>query len=336
MGKDPAMLFYVNDWLASPKVAMMSLEQQGAYMRLLCFCWASGDASLPDDDGALAALSGLNDRWVSVGGALRACFEQHPDKSGFLTNMKVYGLWEDREKQRKDASKAGKASAEKRKKQREGNDRSTGVEREGNDDATEAATEDQREGNLSYSKSYSNKTNGRPVARAPACASDAAAETPPDAAAVAPSAGSAGRSVERPPDDPPPDARPAWPDDAAPPLRGVADYRPLHVGDPVWFAASPLMLELWRAVDPTRKPTGEDRRLAIVAAVVASTWLPPSWLREVIASYQRLSEPPRKRWAWIRKALQRTAGEWGLDWHKAERAIEIPEVRLRGRDAQPA
>lgn len=97
MAKDPAMPFYVNDYLASPRVMCMTLEQQGAYVRLLCLCWASGDASLPDDDKQLASLSGMGEGWFANGSHLvRACFEPHPNKNGFLTNKKIFELLQKR------------------------------------------------------------------------------------------------------------------------------------------------------------------------------------------------------------------------------------------------
>lgn len=114
-GKDPSMPFYVNDWLSSMTVTCMSLAEQGAYVRLLCHCWASQDASLPDDDTALAAVSGLVEGWLSGGSSkLRKCFVPHPEKPGFLTNEKLYRLWQERQKWRQKSSEGGRKSAESR------------------------------------------------------------------------------------------------------------------------------------------------------------------------------------------------------------------------------
>jgi uncharacterized protein YdaU (DUF1376 family) len=94
-GKDPAMPFYVNDWLSSAKVTCMTLEQQGAYVRLLCHCWASQNASIPDDDTALAALSGMGQGWLTNGcPVVRECFEPNPHQTGFLTNARLQELFE--------------------------------------------------------------------------------------------------------------------------------------------------------------------------------------------------------------------------------------------------
>jgi uncharacterized protein YdaU (DUF1376 family) len=65
----------VNAWLASPHVEMMSLAEQGAYFRLLCYCWKMH--GLPDDDEQLATLSGLREDWKKGSGIkLRKCFKK--------------------------------------------------------------------------------------------------------------------------------------------------------------------------------------------------------------------------------------------------------------------
>jgi len=49
------MPLYVSDWLGDPNVQMMSLEEQGAYLRLLCGMWQLG-GYLPNDDLRIARL----------------------------------------------------------------------------------------------------------------------------------------------------------------------------------------------------------------------------------------------------------------------------------------
>lgn len=122
MGKDPAMPFYVNDWLSSGNVTCMSLEQQGAFLRLLCHCWASQDASLPDDDDQLAALSGMGQGWLQGGCTLvRKCLVPHPDKPGHLTNERTRQLWIERQEWRQKSSEGGlKSAAAKKKRQPNG------------------------------------------------------------------------------------------------------------------------------------------------------------------------------------------------------------------------
>jgi hypothetical protein len=88
--KSPAFQFYPKDWLSSLKILLMTPEQEGAYVRLLCYCWDSGDCSLPDDDEQLAAMSRLGQGWFNGGSTtLRKCFIPHPGKDGFLTNERL-------------------------------------------------------------------------------------------------------------------------------------------------------------------------------------------------------------------------------------------------------
>jgi uncharacterized protein YdaU (DUF1376 family) len=131
---DPAMPFYVNDWLSSPRVTCMTLEQQGAFVRLLCFCWASQNASIPDDDEQLAFMSGLVGKWLDIGCPLvRDCFEPHPDQPGKLTNAKLYELWKERQEWRAKSRAGGQASAKNRR-------NTTKTQPSGNQTATNGAT----------------------------------------------------------------------------------------------------------------------------------------------------------------------------------------------------
>lgn len=50
--KSPAFQFYPTDWLADGNVSAMSLEEEGAYIRLLSYCWNEG--GLPSDMKVLA------------------------------------------------------------------------------------------------------------------------------------------------------------------------------------------------------------------------------------------------------------------------------------------
>lgn len=54
-GKAPAFQWYPKDCLTDPVVVAMSLEAEGAYRRLIDFCWLEG--SLPEDTRQLAALA---------------------------------------------------------------------------------------------------------------------------------------------------------------------------------------------------------------------------------------------------------------------------------------
>lgn len=53
---NPAFQFYPKDYLSSARVAMMSLEEEGAYNRAMFYCWLHG--SIPADPEQLARLIG--------------------------------------------------------------------------------------------------------------------------------------------------------------------------------------------------------------------------------------------------------------------------------------
>lgn len=113
MGKDPAMPFYVNDWLSSPRVQSMTAAQELAYFRLCLFCWASGDASIPDDDDQLATISRMGKGWLKGGSkVVRKCFNQHPTKDAHLTNETVFRLWSERQAWREKSREGGVKSGE--------------------------------------------------------------------------------------------------------------------------------------------------------------------------------------------------------------------------------
>lgn len=72
--------FYVQDFLASTHVAMMTTEEIGAYLLMLIYAWNDDSCSLPDDDEALARLTRLGTRWPVAAGRVRACFLVRQDR----------------------------------------------------------------------------------------------------------------------------------------------------------------------------------------------------------------------------------------------------------------
>jgi uncharacterized protein YdaU (DUF1376 family) len=115
MSKAPAFQFYVKDWLSSADVQVMTPAQEGAYIRLLAYCWDSGDCSLPDDDAQLAVLSRLNEGWFNGGSTtIRRKFHQHPTKTGYLTNDRLLKEAAKQDKWSRKSSAGGRASAAKR------------------------------------------------------------------------------------------------------------------------------------------------------------------------------------------------------------------------------
>lgn len=104
----PAFQFYGKDFLTDEKQLVMSLEEVGAYARLLPICWAEG--SIPEEIGKLARLVHTTPRTMAkLWPALQPCFRAHPVLAGRLVHPR---LEKEREKQRRfrdRASKGGKA-----------------------------------------------------------------------------------------------------------------------------------------------------------------------------------------------------------------------------------
>ena len=111
--KTPAFQFYPGDWLSSPRVMLMTPEQEGAYVRLLCYDWSND--GIPDDDRALSALSRLGEGWFNGGSrGVRECFISHPKKPGFLTNDRLLKEREKQQNWREKSREGGVKSAESR------------------------------------------------------------------------------------------------------------------------------------------------------------------------------------------------------------------------------
>jgi len=85
--KPPAFQFYVKDWLSSESVVVMTAEQRGWYIQLLCHAW-NGEpiATLPADDCKLKALAGAGDGWAMDKQAVLDCFEV---EGGRLVNRRL-------------------------------------------------------------------------------------------------------------------------------------------------------------------------------------------------------------------------------------------------------
>ena len=107
--KPPSFPFYVNNWLASATVEEMTLEEQGAYVRLLARAWQNIDEHgpwLPDDDIKLASLSRLGTKWEGVTAErMRSCWQSC---NGRLVNGRLMDCWRNAMIFRERQSKAGK------------------------------------------------------------------------------------------------------------------------------------------------------------------------------------------------------------------------------------
>lgn len=110
--KSPAFQFYAADYLADEHVQLMSLEEEGIYIRLLAYCWREG--SIPSEPKLLQRLC--------KGGSTEAItmvltrFIPHPDLPSRMVHPR---LEEERKKQehwREKSAEGGRKSAASRSK----------------------------------------------------------------------------------------------------------------------------------------------------------------------------------------------------------------------------
>lgn len=111
MTKRPAFQFYPGDWLGSQRVSLLTLEEEGAYLRLLASCWQHG--SIPSDPNMIARLIGKGAS-TTLATTLATMFQPHPFNAGLLVHDRL-----ERERDKQDAwaeksREGGRKSAEKR------------------------------------------------------------------------------------------------------------------------------------------------------------------------------------------------------------------------------
>ena len=119
--KDPAFLFYATTWLQSAEVNSMSLEQQGAYVRLLCFAWLHG--SIPADREEIRGLIGMasaSDEAFERVWSSRLCqrWVAMPGTPGRLINERQEHERRERMAKAEDMRRRGQAGGEQSAKQR--------------------------------------------------------------------------------------------------------------------------------------------------------------------------------------------------------------------------
>jgi uncharacterized protein YdaU (DUF1376 family) len=107
-----AFLFYVEDWLSSTAIDLMTAAEERGYLRLLLHAWKSLDCSLPNDDRVLARLSRLDGEWHTGSGAVVR--SEFFERDGRLYNVRLLRERENQRAIRQARSGAGKAGAEAR------------------------------------------------------------------------------------------------------------------------------------------------------------------------------------------------------------------------------
>jgi len=107
--KSPAFQFYPSDYLGSARVAEMTLEEEGAYLRALLYCWNHG--SLPNDVERLSRIIGKGCS-TSVATTVQRMFNENPNDSTKLVHDRLNQERQKQEQHRIQRSEAGKRSAE--------------------------------------------------------------------------------------------------------------------------------------------------------------------------------------------------------------------------------
>lgn len=88
MSKAPAFPFYPKDHLSDARVSAMTVEQEGAYLRLLMYQWIEG--SIPNDPDVLSALTRIErGRIDTVWAAIRDRFVPLPGGTDRLVNTRL-------------------------------------------------------------------------------------------------------------------------------------------------------------------------------------------------------------------------------------------------------
>lgn len=82
MAKPHWFPFYVSDFLSSPTVTLMTAEEVGGYLLLLCYAWQDPKGSLPNDDDSLRVLSRVRGDLLRI----KSCFKE---KNGRLYNGRL-------------------------------------------------------------------------------------------------------------------------------------------------------------------------------------------------------------------------------------------------------
>jgi len=110
--KRPAFQFYPGDYLGSQRVALMTLEEEGAYIRLLCYCWQHG--SIPSNPDQIARLIGKGAS-TTLATTVATMFQPHTENASLLVHERLeQEILKQNEWARKSAE-GGKKSAEMRK-----------------------------------------------------------------------------------------------------------------------------------------------------------------------------------------------------------------------------
>lgn len=108
--KSPAFQFYAAEFLVDENVVLMTNQEIGCYIKLLCYCWREG--SIPSDTDKIARLCGedgsaMAQLWLAIG----KCFELAITDPSRLVHPRLEAERKKQEEYRKERSESGKKGA---------------------------------------------------------------------------------------------------------------------------------------------------------------------------------------------------------------------------------
>lgn len=112
MKKSPAFQFYATDYLGSQRVQMLTLEEEGAYIRLLCYCWQHG--SIPSKHSEIARLVGKGCS-TNLARVVSEMFDKHPNDQFKMIHSRLESEKNKQAAWREKCSVGGAKSAESKK-----------------------------------------------------------------------------------------------------------------------------------------------------------------------------------------------------------------------------
>lgn len=108
-GRAPAFQFYPNDFLSDRNVVVMSMQERGVYITLICHAWQS---PLPSDVAQLARICGVPlSSFRKLWPALSICFRE---QDGFLVHPRLERERAKQAEYRTERSESGRRGASKR------------------------------------------------------------------------------------------------------------------------------------------------------------------------------------------------------------------------------
>lgn len=111
--KRPAFQWYPKDYLTDENVVVMSLAEEGAYRRLIDYCWLHG--TLPNDMARLAMLCKCDERYMKdMWSAIEPCFQEQNGNANRLVHPRLEKERAKQDEYKKQKSEAGKKGARKR------------------------------------------------------------------------------------------------------------------------------------------------------------------------------------------------------------------------------